>query len=218
MIVIGICGFIGSGKDTLADYLVKEYDFLKISFGSTVKDVISSIFGWRRDLLEGDTEESRNFRNTVDEFWSKELNIPNFTPRMAMQKIATDLFREHFDDGIWVKIVKRKIMDNKHRNIVIPDCRFQNESKLITDCDGIIINVNRELPEWFFKYRYGKTPIEELTNLHQSETSWIKWNFNYVLDNYGTLDEYYTNIKNLVEEIRTSGLNDPFTTNFNHNF
>lgn len=217
MIIIGLCGFIGSGKDTFADYLVKEHGFLKLSFGSAVKDVISAVFGWRRDLLEGDTEELRNFRNTIDKFWSKELDIPEFTPRIAMQKIGTELFRKNFNDEIWIKIVKRQIMENKHRNIVISDCRFPNELGLINRCDGIVIHVKRNLPSWFQHYR-NLIDVEEVLKLHPSETSWIRWNFNYEVENYKSITDYYNNIRCLVVEIRESSIIDPFTSDFTHGF
>jgi dephospho-CoA kinase len=66
MLVIGICGFQGSGKDTFSDFLVKNYDFKKITFAGATKDVLNNLFGWDRTMLEGDTIESRVFRETVD--------------------------------------------------------------------------------------------------------------------------------------------------------
>ena len=64
--LIGICGLINSGKDTLANVLIEEYSFKKDSFASTLKDVLSVLFNWNRKLLEGDTEDSRNWRNQIE--------------------------------------------------------------------------------------------------------------------------------------------------------
>ena len=47
--IIGICGFIGSGKDTIADYLVNFHEFRRESFASSLKDAVSAVFGWDRD-------------------------------------------------------------------------------------------------------------------------------------------------------------------------
>ena len=47
--IIGICGFKGSGKDTVADYLVKHKDFIKISFASVLKDIITILFNWENN-------------------------------------------------------------------------------------------------------------------------------------------------------------------------
>ena len=60
--IIGVVGFIGSGKGTVGDLLKTEFGFHSISFASHLKDVASLLFGWDRNLLEGDTDESRSFR------------------------------------------------------------------------------------------------------------------------------------------------------------
>lgn len=51
MTIIAICGFQSSGKDTLADILVNKHNFIKFSFASTTKYVVSSLFGWERIML-----------------------------------------------------------------------------------------------------------------------------------------------------------------------
>ena len=81
MSLIAICGFQGSGKDTLANILIEKYGYTKVSFGGILKDAISIIFNWDRDLLEGTTIKSREWRETVDDWWAKRLDIPNLTPR-----------------------------------------------------------------------------------------------------------------------------------------
>ena len=80
--IIGICGLIGHGKDTVAGHLI-ENGFQRISFAGVLKDACANIFGWDRILLEGNTSESRVFREQVDEWWAERLGIPNFTPKMG---------------------------------------------------------------------------------------------------------------------------------------
>ena len=53
--IIGVCGFIGSGKDTVADYLQNFHEFRRESFASTLKDAVAAVFGWDRTMLEGRT-------------------------------------------------------------------------------------------------------------------------------------------------------------------
>ena len=53
--IVGLVGFIGAGKGTVADLLVERHNFIKESFANSVKDAVSVVFGWDRALLEGDT-------------------------------------------------------------------------------------------------------------------------------------------------------------------
>ena len=124
--IIGLSGFIGSGKDTVADYICRTYNFSRESFADSLKDALSLVFNWDRNLLEGKTEESRRWRETVDPWWATRLNIENFTPRYALQYIGTNVFRDHFHDEIWVSSLEKKIID-ANKSVVISDVRFINE-------------------------------------------------------------------------------------------
>ena len=195
MTIIAICGFQGSGKDTLADILVNKHCFIKFSFASATKDVVSSLFGWDRIMLEGNTLEYREKRNIVDTWWSEKLSIPNFTPRMALQMIGTDLFRKKFFDEIWVSIVERKIIENIDKNIVISDCRFPNEINMVKKYGAKLIHIYRKLPHCFYDYKYDdninkeKHEYNDILKLHESETSWIKSDFDLEINNNDTINE-----------------------------
>ena len=188
--IIGLCGAQSSGKDTVANILISEYGFVKLTFASTLKDVVAILFSWPRDLLEGLTEESRLWRETVDDFWSAKLNIPNFTPRKSLQMIGTDLFRIHFNNDIWISIVENKIgailKNNPNTNIVISDCRFTNEFTLIKQFpDSYIIMILRE-----------KNSTNKIA--HSSETEWVNYNFDAILQNDNSIDDLKSNLKSLL--------------------
>ena len=184
--IIGICGFQSSGKDTVAEYLIKEHGFKKLSFASAIKDIVAIIFSWSRDKLDGLTKEDRAWREQIDTWWSKTLNIPLLSPRYVLQYFATDLFRNQFHPNIWVKIIENKL--NKLDNFVITDCRFKNEINMILEYGGKIIHVHRNMPKWFYKYRQGED-VDEIKQLHISETEWIKCHNDYELTNDGTIEE-----------------------------
>ena len=136
--IIGICGLIGSGKGTAADILVEQHGFTKISFADKLKDGVATVFGWDREMLEGDSSESREWRETQDEFWTKETKR-TVTPRLVLQEFGTDCMRNGFFDGIWVSLVKQQLIENPKKNFVIPDVRFPNEAKMITKLNGTFI-------------------------------------------------------------------------------
>ena len=183
--IIGICGLIGSGKGTVADILVNTHKFTKISFADKLKDGVASVFGWDRKMLEGDTDESRQWRELKDDFWSNETKM-EITPRLVLQLFGTDCMRNGFDDGSWVSLVKKELLDNPGRNYVIPDVRFANEVDMIRDVGGEVWEIKRGPdPEWLIEYKTnGKEP-----KVHASEWKWIKSKKDLVIENNSTLDE-----------------------------
>lgn len=153
MTVVAFCGLAGSGKGTCGDIL-QEYAFVKMSFADSLKDAVSSIFGWERTLLEGDTLKSRGFRESVDPFWSKKFGR-DITPRIILQEIGTDLFRDKFLDSIWIDSLERKI--SRYDDVVICDARFPNEIEFLSSIGAKLIEVSRPdiEPEWVEVIKYN---------------------------------------------------------------
>jgi hypothetical protein len=203
--IIGICGFIGSGKDTVADYLVNFHEFRRESFASTLKDAVAAVFGWDRTMLEGRTKEAREWREQVDPWWAERLAIPTLTPRWVLQYWGTEVCRRSFHDDIWIASLENKLRNSKD-NVVISDCRFPNEIKSIKDSGGKIVLVKRgELPAWYnlaVSANQGHNlAAQELKHLkiHASETAWVGTEFDYELDNNGTIEQLFARTKSLVE-------------------
>jgi len=193
-VILGICGFIGSGKNTVADYLVEKYDFVPVSFAAVLKDTCASLFGWDREMLEGKSEESRIQREQVDSFWAERLNIPCFTPRYALQYIGTNVMRDHFHKDIWVIAAEKRIQ--KYENVVISDVRFPNEVKMIYRNGGELWMVRRGLPEWYdMAYHEPELMAEEYPEVHSSEYAWVNNEFDAYMDNDGTLEELYEKVE-----------------------
>lgn len=189
--IIGICGLIGSGKGTVADILVEQYGYKKLSFADKLKDGVSTIFGWDREMLEGDNDKSRVWRERKDDFWTAETGM-TITPRLVLQLFGTECMRNGFYDGIWVSLVKKHIIDNPG-NYVIPDVRFDNEANMIKSIQGEVWRVRRGPdPVWFRMYQdIGVEPKD----VHPSEWKWANVHFNHVIDNNGTVDQ----LKSLVQ-------------------
>lgn len=187
--IIGISGFIGSGKGTVSDILVEEYNFTKISFADRLKDTVAIIFDWPRDLIEGQDPDSRAWREHPDPWWSEELGY-NFSPRMAMQRVGTDCLRKGLDDNIWVLTVKKILQENPETDFVIPDIRFYNERDLIRAMGGEMWRVKQgNDPDWTHKAisdnRYDTTWMKEHPEIHESEWRWMDYatEFNRIIPN-----------------------------------
>lgn len=183
MKIIGLCGFKNSGKTTVANHLIEKYGFVEVSFASPLKDITAILYGFDRDMLEGDTIEKRNLRETVkDPIWDR-------TGREALQYLGTEIFRTHHDEGTWVKIAMREIekLTAKGYNVVISDVRFQNECTAIEKLGGEMWQINR--------YEYTDS---EIADMHPSESSFTKFKkIQVYINNYESVD----NLKSIVNAI-----------------
>lgn len=197
--IIGICGLIGSGKGTVADILVEHHGFKKVSFADKLKDAVAELFGWDRKMLEGDTDEGRQWREAQDDFWTKETGR-TITPRLVLQEFGTECMRNGFYDGIWVSMVKQQILNNPTVNFVIPDVRFKNEVKVIKELHGQVWCVKRGAdPVWFRMFQdIGVEPKD----VHRSEWEWAQTDFNQIIFNNQDL----TALNDLVQDRLASTL------------
>lgn len=200
--ILGIVGFIGSGKGTVGDLLV-EKGFHKDSFAAPLKDACSIIFGWPRELLEGDTELSRKWREEPDAFWSEKFG-KSFSPRLALQLMGTEAGRNVFHPDIWVVSLLNRA---KGRDIVVTDVRFKNEVAHIQDNGGLIIRVKRgPEPLWFEDFaRHNQSPeiySRPDVDIHVSETDWIGCYWDYLIENNGTIEDLGRKIDDILTRIK----------------
>jgi len=206
--LIGICGLIGSGKDTVGEVLVNEYGFTKLSFAGTLKDVTAVLFDWNRDMLEGTTPETRAQREVLDPFWSDKLKR-DWSPRIALQQMGTEIMRNHLHNDIWILTLENKI--RKLDKVVITDCRFPNEINFVKKHGEVWVVERGEVPNWCFnarEYNMGNAKAKALMEearedpaslgIHASEWSWVGVDATEELDNNGTIQDLVTKVRSLV--------------------
>jgi hypothetical protein len=221
--IIGICGFMGSGKDTIADYLVNIHQYRRESFANSLKDAVAAAFNWDREALEGRSKQSREWREQVDQWWAKRLDMPNLTPRWVLQYWGTDVVRKKFHNDMWIAGLENRL-ENATDDIVITDCRFPNELKAIRKAGGICISVSRgPKPEWYdaavsFNAGHKRNMTWALSkgilqdqNIHASEYSWVGSNFDAILDNNGTPAELYEYVETMLRSQEPSPLDATLT-------
>lgn len=211
--LIGIVGFANSGKGTFGNFLMQNYNYVSDSFAAPLKDAASDIFGWPRELLEGDTKISRHWREQKDNAWAKALGIKDFSPRKALQLLGTEGGRNVFGPSLWTTSLLERWKHAGRLDTVITDCRFPIEIKLIRDNGGMVYRVKRgPEPGWYqmmlFKNKgfADKEMLELITSMyathslpHESETAWIGCDYDEVIHNNGTLLELEKEITRLVE-------------------
>ena len=208
--IIGVTGFIGSGKDTVANYLTTHHGFKKLSFAGSLKDAVASVFGWDREMLEGNTKSSREWREQVDPWWAARLNMPHLTPRWILQYWGTEVCRNHFHNDIWVASVQNKLRQATD-DIVITDCRFANEVLAIKEVGGITTRVERGArPEWYnaaiafnkgpdgnSEWSLSKGTLDRF-RIHASEYSSVGLKYDSWLDNNQTIDDLHNQVEKLI--------------------
>lgn len=166
--LVGIAGFAGSGKDTLAEQMVKKLGFSRGSFADTVRNVL-----YATNPVVGFTVVPTFLQDAVNYLgWEKaKYSYPEV--RGLLQRLGTEGGRNHISDSVWVDA----LFNSPHAaRLVIPDVRFPNEAEAIKKRGGIIVRVNRD----------GYEPI----NSHVSETAYSGQDF--VLYNDGTPEDLLT--------------------------
>lgn len=130
MICIGIHGKAGSGKDTLADYLVAKHGFTKVSFADGVRKGLAAATGDAK-FLDNSQEAKQEVCEALGE-----------TRRKALQTYGL-LMRDKFGADVWIRCAMRCMERSGNTKFVISDVRFQNEAEAIIKSGGMIIRLER---------------------------------------------------------------------------
>lgn len=164
-----------SGKTEAAKYLKNNYNFEILSFAAPLKQAAKVIYSLTDEQLYGGLKEE------VDEFWKE-------TPRQLMQTMATECMRKGHREDIWIQAAKRKMVDKK--NYVIDDLRFMNETTMLKELNGFLVYIDAD-----FRGRKKSKHTK-----HQSEIELEQFKeWDYVLENYSTLDEFYKKIDKMYQ-------------------
>lgn len=131
--IIGLTGFAGSGKDTVADILVAEHGYVKMAFADPLREmllILNPHVGTPKTLAQ--LVEAHGWR------WVKN-RFPEV--RRLMQVFGTDIVRNKIDQNFWVNTLAKRIEGVER--VVIADVRFPDEANLIRSREGGIWRVER---------------------------------------------------------------------------
>ena len=180
MIVIGIAGGKGTGKDTVANCLVESHGFQRFAFGDPIKEALATMF--RVDVALFHNE-------ALKEVPSDELF--GHTPRYLMQTLGTEWGRDKVSATLWSDLLVRKLGRLHYRGIrkiVVPDVRFPSETKAIYDLGGFIWRVDRV------------ASIYASGDGHRSEQGIGSELVSHHIDNNGTKSELIRSIGDLLDK------------------
>lgn len=128
MHIIALTGNKQSGKDTSADYLVKNYGYTRLGYADPLKNIAYGT----NPLVSTD---GTRYVDAVDKYGDDAKEIyPEV--RRFLQYLGTEGIRMNIDDDFWTTLMEQRIIQCAEANqdkIVITDLRFPNEYHKLTE-------------------------------------------------------------------------------------
>lgn len=167
--IIALSGVKFSGKDTVAEGLIRSHGFKRIGLADNLKDICAEVFEVERshmdipELKEVPLVNPREITVTrIDHLLGtiardgfefdyektfkevcKNFQGKNLTSiRDILQTVGTDICRTYIKDDIWLTYIHDRIK-NTNDNIIITDARFANERNFLLELGAVLILVKR---------------------------------------------------------------------------
>lgn len=181
-LIVAICGYKRSGKDTIADYITFKYNFKKAHIADPVKDVCATLFNLNHEQLHG------NLKDVEDPSWG-------VSPRQILQFFGTELMQYHIQEllpnigrNFWIKSFCAKISSDTSP-IVIPDVRFHHEINHLRQTFGSSVKLVKIINDRVCQ-----------KDDHISEKEWLEMQEDVVILNNGSYDDLYTQIDSWINQ------------------
>jgi hypothetical protein len=126
--LIALTGRARSGKDTAGQFFCSTYGFTQYAFADPIRAGLRAALG----LTDWHFNEG------------KEIVIPEYgkSPRQLMQLFGTDFGRKMVHPDVWFVPAEEIVRSTK--NLVITDCRFDNEAAWVREHCGYVIRITRD--------------------------------------------------------------------------
>lgn len=176
--IVGIGGYARSGKDSAAAGLA-EIGFKRVAFADKLREFIYALNPLLGVAYAGvhirlqDVIDEAGWDGYKETLWSNEI-------RQLLQRLGTECGRELISDTIWIDAA----LDGVVGDICVTDMRFPNEMQAVKHRGGIAVRINRP----------GVGPA----NSHPSETALDDADFDYVIENSGTVEDLHLKIREVV--------------------
>lgn len=145
--ILGIAGKMGSGKDSIADILIRRFGFSRRSMADALRIEAS----WMLDTMVAPVDCPDNVRTIIEfGYWEPDAVYIKPTPpdiRILLQWVGQR--RREQDEDYWIKQIRvaiRRDLSASTDSIVIPDIRFENEASLMREFSGEVWHVSRLCP------------------------------------------------------------------------
>lgn len=169
--LIGLTGVSGSGKDTIAEILTRNYGFIRLAFADTLKDIMLDL-----DPMIPTSSGVLRLSQVLSTHkgWSGAKQNPEI--RRLLQVLGTSV-RDRVGIHTWSDVIMEQA-DVIKDPVVITDVRFGNEAKSIHEYQGIVVRIERP-----------GAGLPGIAGKHASEHPIHPSQVDYILRNDGTLDD-----------------------------
>jgi len=132
--IIALCGPAGSGKTTVASYLIEKYGARRYGFATPLKEMVKRALDFTDEQVYGTQEQ-------------KEAVDPRYghSPRWFLQRIGTEGCRAVFGEDFWTRQCIDTIKRDAPCLAVIDDLRFADEAHAV-QWSGLVASVLRLWP------------------------------------------------------------------------
>lgn len=181
--VIGLSGYARSGKDTVADILVNQHGYTKMSFAEPMREALYRL----NPKIDVADVQGISLATAVNGLGWEQLKGDSPDVRPLMQRLGTEVGRQMFGENFWVDQAIQRIPDGA--KAVFADTRFQNEAQAIRELGGKVWRITRP----------GVGP----TNNHISEVDLDNYEFDNRINNDGALEDLEKSVEFILEGNRS---------------
>lgn len=201
-ILIALSGYKGSGKDTAADYLVREHGYVRCSFADALKELVARQYDIPLEYMHEPGKKELPlqqypviagdpFSERIHQILSAELVSGYWTPRALC--ILEGSIKRSVHSNYWVRTVVNQILSDPERNYVISDLRYKTE---VDTLKLFLPNaVYTRVCRW-----------DSVSTNDPSERNLDDYKFDIYLDNRDTVDSLYASLDGMVRRITGPGI------------
>jgi hypothetical protein len=172
--IIGLSGYAQTGKDTIADYLISDYGFVRVAFADPIREALYKL----DPKVRLGESAGVSIRHAVDNVGWEEVKKLSSDTRELLQRLGTEVGREMFGETFWVDKAMEKA--RKHERVVFTDVRYPNELETVLRASGAV-------------WRVVKDSVSAV-NRHLSETALDHYQFQNIIFNNGTKEDLYGSV------------------------
>lgn len=178
--LIGLGGRLASGKDEVADELVRNHGYVKVGMSDVLHQAMLALdpIVWPTGGISGTVIRPRRYSEEIARVGYVKAKEGHEVRRL-LQALGTEVGRKMLGSNIWVTTMKARLqmLRAEGKDIVITGIRYPNEVTMVESIRGKLVWIDR--------------PGYEAAGSHASENSVSAEDFAETLNNDGSLEDLY---------------------------